>query len=363
MPPLEAWEKVLVNYSKFAETIHGRVGCMICHGGDSSEQEMEAAHQGLVADPSEGNCDTCHSDIAQVNVTSLHTTLSGFISKLEARGGNLEEGSPLDQALNNHCMTCHTSCGQCHVSRPTTLGGGLISGHVFRGTPSTQYSCYGCHGARVGDEYLGKNVGIPADVHWVKGGMTCTGCHSQEIHGACELSADRYHNEASVSCDDCHQDVWTDTAGNPQHEQHLNDFTCQVCHSVEYKSCYNCHAYLGEEGKPTISSDPSTMGFKIGLNPLRSAQSPYKYVVLRHPPVIASTFDYYGENLLPDFDAMPTWKYATPHNIQLHTPQNESCNSCHGNIDLFLTEEDLSPAEKEANKDVIVPEIPSILPW
>ncbi|MFC2070126.1 hypothetical protein ACFLTB_03000, partial [Chloroflexota bacterium] len=67
----------------------------------------------------------------------------------------------------------------------------------------------------------------------------------------------------------------------------------------------------------------------------------------------------YGTSLLPDFNAVPTWKYATPHNIQLNTPQNESCNACHGNSDIFLTEGDISSEEKEANKGVIVEEIPA----
>ena len=59
------------------------------------------------------------------------------------------------------------------------------------------------------------------------------------------------------------------------------------------------------------------------------------------------------------FDALPTWKYATPHNIQRNTPQNQECNNCHGQTDLFLTADDVDPDELEANKDVIVTEIPA----
>jgi thiosulfate/3-mercaptopyruvate sulfurtransferase len=81
-------------------------------------------------------------------------------------------------------------------------------------------------------------------------------------------------------------------------------------------------------------------------------------VVVRHVPVSPDTFSYYGDNLLPDFNVLPTWKYATPHNIQLDTPQNASCGACHGNPELFLTEQDVNPDEREANKDVIVDEVP-----
>jgi hypothetical protein len=355
---LEVWQKVFVNNAEFVKDIHGKVGCVICHGGDSSVGEKELAHVGLVADPSEGNCDTCHKDIAHMNEMSLHTTVSGMKSALEARGGNLEEGSPLATAFDNHCQQCHTSCGQCHVSRPDELGGGLVSEHEFRETPSMQYNCVACHGARVGDEYLGKNAGIPGDVHWLKGGMTCSDCHSQELHGTGQSVATRYQNPEMVKCEDCHTDVWTNTEGNPQHEQHLGDLSCQVCHSVAYKNCYNCHIAVDEKGIPCRTSDPSEMHFEIGRNPLRSSTRSYKYVVLRHIPDCPDTCDYYGENILPDFNALPTWKYATPHNIQLKTPQNESCNACHGNQDLFLTEEDLRPAEREANQGVIVTEVP-----
>jgi hypothetical protein len=356
---LEVWQKVFLGDAEFAQSTHGKVGCVICHGGDSSAQEKEIAHVALVADPSEISCNTCHKDIACMNENSLHTTVSGMQAALEARGGNLEEGSPLATAFENHCQQCHTSCGQCHVSRPDELGGGLVSEHEFRETPSMQYNCVACHGARVGDEYLGKNAGIPGDVHWTKAGMTCVDCHSQELHGSGQSVDTRYQNPEAVKCEDCHTDVWTNTEGNPQHEQHLSDLSCQVCHSLAYKNCYNCHIAIDEEGIPCRTSDPSEMHFEIGYNPIRSSERPYEYVVLRHIPNCSDTCDYYGDNLLPNYNALPTWKYATPHNIQLNTPQNESCNACHGNKELFLTEEDVSEAEREANRRVIIEEVPS----
>ena len=355
---MEVWEKAYLKNTKFMDTVHGQVGCVICHGGNSEAEEKEDAHLELVSDPSEEVCASCHSDIAEKHETSLHGTLSGFMSKLEARGGDLSEGSVLSTAFDNHCQQCHTSCGQCHISRPDELGGGLVSSHVFKKTPSMQNNCTACHGSRVGMEYLGTNPGVAGDVHWTQETMTCTKCHGQELHGTGELLDDRYSNDALVRCEDCHEDVWSNTADNPQHEQHLGDLSCQVCHSIEYKNCYSCHVAVDAQGIPCRTSDPSEMHFEIGLNPIRSSERPYKYVVLRHVPTCASTCDYYGANLMPDFNAVSTWKYATPHNIQLHTPQNESCDSCHGNQDIFLTEEDVSPDEREANRGVIVIDIP-----
>ena len=87
---------------------------------------------------------------------------------------------------------------------------------------------------------------------------------------------------------------------------------------------------------------------------IKSKNRPEKFVVVRHIPVDKGTFAYYVDNGLSNFDGLPTWKYATPHNIRKKTPQNKTCNSCHGNTDLFLLEKDVEADYKYANKDVIV---------
>ena len=79
---------------------------------------------------------------------------------------------------------------------------------------------------------------------------------------------------------------------------------------------------------------------------------------VRHVPVDPESFAFYGEDLLPNFNDQPTWRYATPHNIQRNTPQTESCNNCHGNADIFLTADKVLPEELDANAGVIVDEIP-----
>ena len=168
----------------------------------------------------------------------------------------------------------------------------------------------------------------------------------------------RYGNSTSPNCEDCHQGVALDASGNPQHQQHVGDFSCQVCHSVPYKNCYGCHVGIDDKGLPYRTIEVSEIHFKIGLNPDVSPERPYEYVVLRHVPASPTTWDAYGADLWPDFEAVPTWKYATPHNIQLHTPQNETCNSCHGNSDVFLAEDDVDQSERAANQGVIVNEIP-----
>ena len=100
---MEVWQKVFLKDADFVESTHGKVGCVICHGGNSRADDKNESHKDMVIDPSEGNCNTCHGDIAHMNEMSLHTTISGFHSALKARGGDLSEGSPVDEALNNHC--------------------------------------------------------------------------------------------------------------------------------------------------------------------------------------------------------------------------------------------------------------------
>ncbi len=99
----------------------------------------------------------------------------------------------------------------------------------------------------------------------------------------------------------------------------------------------------------------------IGRNKLLSEERPYTYTLVRHVPIEPTSFSYYGEDLLPDFDAQPTWQHTTPHNIQRETPQAESCNACHGHPELFLTTDKVSPEELAANQAVIIQEIPGEL--
>jgi hypothetical protein len=115
-----------------------------------------------------------------------------------------------------------------------------------------------------------------------------------------------------------------------------------------------------ETGNPFFRTEGTYLTFMIGRNPLQGEDRPYEFVPLRHVPIAPTSFEYYGENLLPNFDALPTWAYATPHNIQRQTPQNESCEACHGNNEIFLTEDKIAESELVANQGVIVPGAPPI---
>ena len=86
MPPVEAWEKVFLSQESFFETVHGRYGCITCHGGTGGTGDIEAAHDGLVPDPASAEaCGDCHPDQVAAEADSLHSNLGGYATALSAR--------------------------------------------------------------------------------------------------------------------------------------------------------------------------------------------------------------------------------------------------------------------------------------
>lgn len=373
---LESWEKVLVNHETFGETVHGQIPCMDCHNGNQSDSKEEA-HQGLVVHPSDDPqtyCQKCHPNIVAHVDSSLHNNLQGFWTAITERGG-IQNNPHLQEMFGNHCSTCHASCGDCHVSQPTFTGGGLIDEHLFSRTPDMIRNCTACHFSQVGNEYLGQHESIEADVHYREGQMQCTDCHEgpwmhgypqdcQNCHpGPMNASLTppdhRYGGAQSPRCESCHVPVTLGDDGIMMHEMHASKLSCQVCHSVSYTSCEGCHVGESEStGTTFFELESSALGFFIGRNALQSYDRPYEYVPVRHVPIDRTSFEFYGDNLLPKFINRPTWVYATPHNIQRLTPQTESCESCHNNPELFLTIDKISPEEVDANQDVIIFAVP-----
>jgi len=54
------------------------------------------------------------------------------------------------------------------------------------------------------------------------------------------------------------------------------------------------------------------------------------------------------------FSALPTYKKATPHTIQRRTWQTADCNHCHGNKELFLTQDSVPFDSIVANNHVLL---------
>jgi thiosulfate/3-mercaptopyruvate sulfurtransferase len=349
-----------------ADENHGELGCHECHGGNPKDPNWKTAHKGVKKDPSypdpSETCGDCHEEIAENYKSSLHVTLAPYKKIIHKRAGKDKAVlAKLDKAMKTHCYSCHSSCGQCHISRPETVGGGLLDMHLFQKRPPMQLVCTACHGSRIEKEYLGKNKGIPPDIHKQKY-FKCTKCHkAEEMHGDGKDYNNRYEVQNGPKCLDCHKAIYDEKSKNAkQHQQHKDRVSCQVCHAMPYKNCYKCHVGKDKSGLPFYKTKGSFMAFKIGLNPLRSKKRPEKFVTLRHNPTDKGLFDFYVKNGLPNFDKLPTWKLATPHNIRRQTPQNKTCNSCHGNKTLYLLRKDVKPVYLKANKGVIV--TPDLIP-
>jgi len=364
--PLAPHEKVFVDSSFAEDENHGQLGCEECHGGNPDDPDWKTAHEGVTRDPSYPDpaetCGACHDDIAEYYQKSLHVSLSPFKKTVDIRANRSPEiFRKVNMARETHCTECHSSCGQCHISRPNTAGGGFLEGHLFQKRPPVHTVCTACHGSRIEKEYFGKNKGIAPDIHRQKY-FKCGKCHTaDEMHGDGKDYANRYEVENGPKCLDCHTGIYEPKAQNAkEHWVHKDQVSCQVCHSLPYKNCSGCHVGRDKNGLPFYKTERTFLEFKIGLNPLKSAKRPERFVTLRRVPVAHGTFDSYTKNGLSNFDMLPVWKLATPHNIRRQTPQNKTCNACHGKPELFLLKQDIEEQYLPANKAVFVP--PEFIP-
>jgi thiosulfate/3-mercaptopyruvate sulfurtransferase len=387
-------KKVWVHDGRFAQfpenflaSTHGELSCTTCHGGVGTAGSRSAAHAGTWQPiPGSDVCAGCHGAIVTSAQGSLHTTIGGYVRILSDRGFDFTPGTESRARFDEQCAKCHiandegrSACGHCHVSVPNFAGGGLLNGHNFRKTPDMERNCTACHGSRVKDEFFGLNnhliennrlglAPVQPDVHFAKTQELnadgypkgCTFCHSgQEMHGVGAPAAgtdDRYAVASAPSCEGCHGNL---VESNSLHRaSHLSAMACQSCHAQAYKNCFGCHTdidvgntglpyYRINQGDPTLAVRPegsmpdALMTFRIGKNP--RADKPYKFAVLRHAPIDRDVFRYPRENpidgLIPNLTALPTWKYATPHNIQRNvaglasstfaTFNPSRCGNCH----------------------------------
>ncbi len=361
MTPLEPHEKVLVS-EDFLETEHGEIACENCHNGNSAATDKAEAHKGFVKHPSidnvEKSCGECHEDIVATGQDSLHATLSTFTTILKSRS-DMAKWDKIDGARKNHCAGCHTSCGGCHVSRPKFAKKGFINGHMFQKNTDPINQCTSCHGSRVGFEYYGTRG--QGDVHATKANMDCIPCHqAEEMHAAAPKGLPgRYHLKEIAKCTDCHEGL--EHGSVRDHAIHIGKVQCQVCHSQTYVNCFSCHVGKDENGVGYFQNKLEVEELKIGVNyDKRAPGADYNFMLVRHEPTDPNLYDFYVKDAFTNYDATPTWKRASPHNIQRKTWQAANCNNCHGNRDIFLSESDLFDYDKGANARVVVPD--SLIP-
>lgn len=335
--------------AEFPNSTHGKLGCSGCHGGNPAAADKEKAHASRVPNPSdamEKQCGSCHAEVVKLYKTSLHFTTRGYDTVMKAKSGpKWPEVHPIVQQA---CHTCHASCGDCHVRWPKPAGGGLLQGHRFVKNPPVGSTCNGCHSGRVSAEYFGWNPDQPADVHWGKSKMDCMACHQvKDLHGDGTAYPYRLDRASQPRCVNCHPQAAPGKSLLLVHNVHGEKLDCHVCHSVKYTNCYGCHLGKGAQPEPD---------FRIGLN-LRKDR-PYVYNLVRHVPTTREMLNSKVADALPNYDDFPTWLAAFPHNIQRVTPQNKTCDGCHGNAGVFLLKENIDPRYPKANLKVAVPRVP-----
>jgi len=405
--PLEPWEKVfikLVGRQKSYADIdkaHALIGCVTCHGGQEPA-DFATAHDtenfGFVRDPSidaESNCSPCHKDIVATNANSMHSKLWGEQTTIAQRelGADKDHtnfnGLPaeLTEGFDRECMSCHTTCGQCHISRPNSAAGGFIESHRFKKTPDQTNNCLACHGSRIATDFEGHLVGNDPDIHSTKY-MTCLDCHKENMHADASGSATRYHLPDLPNCEDCHSYLATP---NFYHQVHWpgqgEGLACFVCHSQPYRNCNSCHTkdpsgdlsewwqtnYAESHNETDVHTGAGDYkeypGFKIGYNYNQDLHDG-KFIVVRHIPVVRDSYRPWGHDQLANYDMRPTWEYSSPHNIQRFTQQTDTTGggycflNCHAqginadaNTELFLWKSNIEndyPDEVIANTSVVV---------
>ncbi len=371
-PHFEPYDRVFMGgdgYETYKTSSHYEIGCVGCHNGTDNTGDKDLAHAGdFIKHPSmfyAEKCGTCHQTITDNFTTSLHHG-TGQKRKVTIRSG-LSGPQDFDQlpahqieGYNANCAHCHGTCGNCHVVRPASGGGGLAMGHSFTKTPDMVSICVTCHVSRGGHAYLGVAPGTKPDLHLTKMNFKCMDCHTgAELHGDGQPVEQRYAYSKLPSCGNCHTD---DKANNNYHTMHYDDFNCNVCHSQDYNNCGSCHVH-GDGARI-----PAYVDFKIAGNPLPDIKPGFDFTVVRRNPAAPDNWEKYGVPEYANFNAFPTYNYASPHNLLRWTSrtQVEAGDNCYSNChirneggtlinkELFLFEDDLLDWEIEANAEIVV---------
>ena len=384
---LEPTKAVFVK-EDFVNSLHGGKGCTGCHGGVEPAASRDEAHTGdfAVHVASEQNCSPCHRIEINNMPNSLHVKFNDlkpddplFVERAVVHVRRVSDDATaqrfLAEGIERACAECHrATCGSCHITLPGPAHGGFPNtGHIFYKTPNIVYNCTACHGGRKGKEFLLTGVKeemventdldpieLSEDVHYSDHGMGCSDCHPYEwMHNTTVDQNTEIRHENSLNWPTCEQCHVTGKEENfidiDYHAAHGilgcsgPRLQCQICHSQPYPNCMSCHLSPEDEGEPP--ADFKFYTFKIGRNPFHqeyyrqnhptlAMRYPYEYALVRRPAIVPDTFDGYGDNILGNYTLYPTWKYATPHNIQRTTMMTrDGCSGCHDNGNYYLSQE------------------------
>jgi hypothetical protein len=201
-------------------TLHGRLGCVTCHGGIGTTQNIDAAHQGLVPNPSthqeaDSYCLPCHHDlrteIPEHNIQPPHERILWGI----------HEDEEVCACSNCHGPVAH---GEQPIRTHEFLASYCIDCHEEQNVPAERHKCSGCH---VGPHDLAE-------------AMDCETCHlSTETWSRARLAVHPMEIEgghAELECFECHIEP---------NFRNVSGFVCSDCHTKPHEfggdECARCH--------------------------------------------------------------------------------------------------------------------------
>jgi hypothetical protein len=198
-----------VDGGKFAKSVHGAMGCAVCHADITLEShpplkgKIKSVRDNSLA--LAGACRTCHAEIHKQYEQSTHAAL-------------VREGNPAAPI----CTDCHSPHAVMAKS----------SYNETTGEP-----CSTCHDS-IFKAYAGSVHG-DARKHGNKQAPTCTACHSTH-----SVTASANEDKVKNACLGCHAGVvgahqtWLPNAGH-----HLKTVSCPACHAPGVKRKVDLRLY------------------------------------------------------------------------------------------------------------------------
>jgi hypothetical protein len=294
-----------------ARSLHNGLPCSICHGGSDEAVGKEAAHEGVIRNPTDlavvgDTCGLCHEDhVARVR-KSLHATMAGIISstryafaarrekdapeatfavedadgdvpvargavrRLEQLPAFAESGNPGDDYLRNQCLRCHlwtegarragdyraSGCAACHVlyaddglSRgdDPTIAAG-DPGHPIRHELTSRIPSEQCNHCHNRGGRTGVSFVGTMEADPYGTPFTDEGGAPPRLHGKhYNRLRADVHHERGLSCIDCHTSSDLHGDGNIYVKKE---------HAVEIR-CRSCHGDVGSSptGR-TVGGEP-----------------------------------------------------------------------------------------------------------
>ncbi len=215
-----------------ASSPHDEIDCVTCHHGSEAEEDMDAVHARVIADPSVGDygtCLACHRDLPdEFPEDRLQTPHDEFTHGV---------------AADVYCSDCHGAVG--HGFDP-------VSGDVI----CPMDVCLDCHIELQLDAQLADCTACHVGPHDPIAGMGCSDCHTSVETWAPDaadhiVALEGRHAEAQ--CLACHQgqeqpeSFECTLCHEPPEGDHHVGAACQMCHTMEgfedqvVGPCENCH--------------------------------------------------------------------------------------------------------------------------